>query len=93
MLPLVMGRDIDVNTRRTSPLLKSPISSWNPRRMFSGWNRELSIYVTRRTCLQVLVEGQIARRTSPHFFFLIYFTNLRSGNDREPLTVLPNGDV
>lgn len=69
MLPVMMGRGTDINTGKSiSFLLRSPISSWDFRKMFSGWNRELSIYVSRSSCLWVLMGEQMARRDAPHFF-------------------------
>ena len=42
-LPVLMGKDSDVNTvTRTSLLVRSPISSRDPRKMSSGQSRELS---------------------------------------------------
>ena len=72
-LPVMMGRDTDVNTRRrASLLLTSPISSRDPRKTSSGWNRELSLCVTGRTRLQVLMERHNSEEdVSPLFSHLL----------------------
>lgn len=62
-----MGRDTDGNThRRIFLVLRHPIFLKGPKECSQG-GAQCCPFIT--TCLQVLMEGQMAKKASFYFFF------------------------